>query len=744
MASRLLPAKLPSQRPAGCWPGRRDRRGRRGQLPLLLALLLALAPGRAAWAQPKSSPPPPAISTHNHLADSLLAALQVPEAGPGPDTARAKTALRLSAALAGTDTARAGRYARQALTLSTAAGFGYGQAHGWLQLSALALLRHDAAAARRYGARAAALAGGLSGLRPSGRVRRLRAGIANNQGSAAELGGQFAAAAGFYLQAAAWLAASSSGNRADAATLLTVYGNLGGCFVALGQPARAATYWRQAVALRTRTGPVPALLPAYLQLAALHLQRGQPDSAAQRLRAARPLLAGPGGLNSLYAGDYYGMLGQYQLQMRQPRPARQALNRALTYATAQGNAAAQARLLLGLGQLDEQLGDQGLARAHLLRSLALTELAGEPAQQLGPLEALGRLEEQAGQWQLALRYERRRQRLRDTLAGAVVRRQVNALEVQFRTRQQAQQLAALRRERQAQQQVLRQQRQLSTLYLVLLLTLAAAGALAFALRRHRRRLATQRREQDQAQAQAQLTTRAIVQGQEEERRRLARDLHDGLGGQLASVKLYLGAARRQATTQPAAAAALLAQSVEHLDGAIGELRQVARNLMPEALLMFGLAQALQDLCAAGPAAPAADAGSVAAPLVRLQVYGLDQRLPPATEVELFRLVQELLTNARRHAQARQVLVQLLRNGNELQLVVEDDGRGFEPATVRPGVGLRSIEARARYLGATLDVHSRPGQGTSVSLALALAPLAGGPAAPDSSPAPTFEGLALSS
>jgi signal transduction histidine kinase len=150
---------------------------------------------------------------------------------------------------------------------------------------------------------------------------------------------------------------------------------------------------------------------------------------------------------------------------------------------------------------------------------------------------------------------------------------------------------------------------------------------------------------------------------------------------------------------------------------------VARNLMPEALLSFGLDAALHDLCQA-----VQQAGAVQ---VQLITHGLTPRLPAATEVELYRMVQELLTNVLRHARAQQVLVQLMRHGHELHLVVEDDGQGFDTTAGRLGVGLRSVQARARYLGGSLEVQSQIGQGTTVSFALQLPPAAPTPLSPNS-------------
>ncbi|UOQ52783.1 tetratricopeptide repeat-containing sensor histidine kinase [Hymenobacter cellulosivorans] len=635
--------------------------------------------------------------------DSLRRALRTAPT----DTDRIKTTLRLSAALVATDTAQASQYARQALALSRRVGYDYGVAYGWLQLCTLAIIRHDNAAAAYYGQQAQTVADALQRRAPeASRLRRLRASIANNRGNVADHLGQYEASTRYYLQAANLLT-----QLGDSRTLLTVYCNLGNSFQVLGQPAQAVRYWRQAVTLGAGPPPAAELLPVYLQLASWHLSQGRPDSAGLTLQAARPL-AQPG---SLYTGEYYGTLAQYHLAGKRRPEARQAFAQAMPYLTQKGALGYQAKVLLGLGQLDAQAGNWAQARAQLQRSLVLSEQLADPQQMLENLDVLARVEEAAGQWQSALRYFQRGQRLRDTLAGTTVREQINQLETRYRTRQQTQQLRVARQLQAAQQEALDRQRQLNTIYLVLLGVLTAGVGLGLALLRYRQRLARRTREQQQAL----LTTRAMLQGQDEERRRVARDLHDGLGGMLSAVKLYLSSIRTRGGL-PSESAPLFDQSIDHLDSSIAELRRVARNLMPEALLSFGLAPALHDLCQA-----VQQAGSVP---VQLTTHGLTPRLAPATEVELYRIVQELLTNALRYARASQILVQLMRHDDELHLVVEDDGQGFDMHTNKLGVGLRSVQARAHYLGGTLQVQSEPGQGTSVSLELRLPASAATPAA----------------
>lgn len=631
--------------------------------------------------------------------DSLRAALRAEPT----DTGRAKTALRLSAALAATDTSQATRYARQALALSAHAGYSYGQAHAWLQLGALATLGHNYALAQTYSQRAEAVARQLA---PAARVLRLQASLANNQGTVAEHQGRYEAAVGHYLRAAAGLTRLPSAERA---ALPTVYSNLGNCWLVLGQPSRAAAYWRLALAQApsSATGQVPA----HLHLASLYVLRAHPDSAGPHLRAAAALLP----TAAMHAADYYTTLSEFYLARGQPLLARQALRQALA-TNRQGLGADSAKVLFALGQVARRLGQYAAARRYLARSLALTAHRASPQLLIDELAALGQLEEQAGQWRAALGHYQHSQHLRDSLASSAVRRQVNQLEAQYRSREQARQLRTLRREQQAQQLALHQQRRLSTLYLGLVLALAGLGLLGLGLLHYRQRLGRQQHSlhaqhlSQLAQEKALQVAQAVLEGQEEERTRVARDLHDGLGGLLATVRLYLGSACAQPHLPPAAAQ-LVAQSLTHLDNAIGELRRVARHLMPEAILTFGLARALEDLCEA--------ARQPGGPHVQLQLYGLAERLPLPTEAALYRMAQELLTNVHRHAQAQQVLVQVMRHPGALHLVVEDDGQGFEPCQQQAGVGLRSVRARAGYLGGTLEVQSAPGRGTTVSFELAL-------------------------
>lgn len=204
----------------------------------------------------------------------------------------------------------------------------------------------------------------------------------------------------------------------------------------------------------------------------------------------------------------------------------------------------------------------------------------------------------------------------------------------------------------------------------------------------------------------------LVTAREEERRRLRRDLHDGLGPQLASQTLTLSAARTLLRRDPEAADALLVEAMRHAQGAITDIRRLVYDLRPPALDDLGLVAALR-----------AQAAQYEPSGVRISVVA-PARLPPlpaAVEVACYRIAQEALTNVVRHAHAHssQVCLALQNSGAPaLLLEIADDGIGLD-GEHRPGVGLTSMRERAEELGGTCAVQGGTGEGTRVTARLPL-------------------------
>jgi len=200
----------------------------------------------------------------------------------------------------------------------------------------------------------------------------------------------------------------------------------------------------------------------------------------------------------------------------------------------------------------------------------------------------------------------------------------------------------------------------------------------------------------------------LVLAREEERRRLRRDLHDGLGPQLATLTLQMDAARNLLDSDPQQAGRVLAAVKAQTQAAIGDIRRLVYELRPPVLDQLGLVGALQEQ------AVRAASGSLA-----VQVIAPDDLppLPAAVEVAAYRIVSEALTNVVRHSQARRCAIWLCPD-DALYVAVDDDGVGV-PDSIRSGVGLASMRERAEELGGALRIERRPEGGTRVIARLPL-------------------------
>jgi len=224
------------------------------------------------------------------------------------------------------------------------------------------------------------------------------------------------------------------------------------------------------------------------------------------------------------------------------------------------------------------------------------------------------------------------------------------------------------------------------------LLLVAAGGLALNLY-----------EQRAADAKLRAMAQKVVHSQEDERSRVARELHDGISQLLLSVKFVCESALLQVERGSADAPQTLRHGIGLVQGVMRDVRRISHNLRPTLLDDLGLASALEQT--------AEEFGARTGVAVKTQVDSLP-RIPEAAATAMFRVAQEALGNVEKHADARQVWLQLLHSDAGLTLLLRDNGRGFDmPATlreVRAGLGLTNMRERIEMLGGRFQLESAPG------------------------------------
>ena len=194
---------------------------------------------------------------------------------------------------------------------------------------------------------------------------------------------------------------------------------------------------------------------------------------------------------------------------------------------------------------------------------------------------------------------------------------------------------------------------------------------------------------------------AMIEGQEKERQRIANDLHDDLGGLMATVKLHFNALKEKQSPE------LYDKTNKLLDKAYHKVRSVAHAKNSGVMAKKGLLKALNDMA------------KTVSQSNQLQVdvldHGLDERLENSLELTIFRIVQELITNVIKHANASEATIHITKHDDSLNIMVEDNGKGFDTKRIvkKSGMGIHSIDKRIENLGGTVTIESEIKKGTTI-------------------------------
>ncbi|MDJ1472782.1 tetratricopeptide repeat-containing sensor histidine kinase [Xanthocytophaga flava] len=300
--------------------------------------------------------------------------------------------------------------------------------------------------------------------------------------------------------------------------------------------------------------------------------------------------------------------------------------------------------------------------------------------------------------------------LSDSLYETKFQKDIVELETKYKNAENEKKIAVLQAAKEKSALESKNQRLLTGLLGASSLVLLSTALFALVLYRNSRKLSQQKelnyqqqlKETKQTQ-QIQLT-QALMQGEEKERKRLATDLHDGLGGMLAGIKINLS----RIAGNDGRSGSELDKILNQLDVSTNELRRIARNMMPESLLQLGLESALRDMC---------DSMTTDKTQISFEAFDIDTKLPKETQVNIYRIVQELLTNSIKHANASEIIVQCSQNESIFFITLEDNGQGFDPVAKgqKSGIGLTNIQNRVEYLKGKLDISSALSEGTTINI-----------------------------
>jgi two-component system, NarL family, sensor kinase len=485
-------------------------------------------------------------------------------------------------------------------------------------------------------------------------------------------------------------------------------------YLRLNNLEQATYYAEKDIALAEKGFNKMLQAQSYLQLIEILIVRKELSKASFYLDKIQPYM--PDSIEVMLNFGYYQKRGQVSYLQQKYDSSYAYYQEAAKQAQKLGHTINRASALYYLSLNSLKLGRLAEAKQYADENFALAEKINAKGGMINALLNLSDYYHQTGNHSKAYDYLEQAARLKDSLLSETNIKQANTLAAIYDANRKQDEIHRLHNEKELQASTVKQKSTLNNLFAATILALLFFGYFAYRNFKNGQKIANQRQEiQKQKIIELEkdkqlLTIEAMLKGQEEERSRVAKDLHDGLGGMLSGVKLsFINMRENMIMSEDGLAG--FERSVAMLDNTIGELRKVAHNLMPETLVRFGLDEALKDFCHSIQVSSGIK--------VIYQHFGEQRTLGSQADVTIYRIVQELVNNALKHANARQVIVQVTKNDTKTTITVEDDGKGFDVKILEldKGAGFENIRYRVNYFKGSIDVYSAPGDGTSVNIEL---------------------------
>jgi two-component system, NarL family, sensor kinase len=507
-------------------------------------------------------------------------------------------------------------------------------------------------------------------------------------------------------------ALEASNDRTKNEGIATAYNNIASCYYDLKNFAKAVEYDKASIDYRLRDNNEEMVAVSYIFVSDDFDNLQQFDSAFFYLNKAKPIVEKfkKNSLNVHYfdivaqtfrlKGDYEKAIAAYTQLIEETKKVNDAFQ------------IMRCHKMIGICYAG--LKDYNNARKFFLLALPVAAEKNSPKERIEILQELVTVEEKSADIGKAFIYLKQLNVIKDSLKNDEINKTIAELDTKYQSERKEKEIVSLAKDKKIQGLSIRQKSTLNYILAGSLVGLLITGFLVYRSIRQRQLLIKKETELQQQRIRELEKDRQLVavdsmlKGQEEERSRLAKDLHDGLGGLLSGVKFSLSNMKDNLVVTPENMA-VFERSLDMIDTSIRELRRVAHNMMPEILTKFGLDEAVKEYCNTINATKLIT--------VKYQSHGMETRIDNATEIIIYRIVQELLNNILKHAGSSEAFVQLIKENHRLNVVVEDNGKGFDKGLSEnnKGVGLANIRSRVEYLKGQLDIHSEQGKGTLVNI-----------------------------
>ncbi|OSZ77626.1 hypothetical protein CAP36_14740 [Chitinophagaceae bacterium IBVUCB2] len=477
---------------------------------------------------------------------------------------------------------------------------------------------------------------------------------------------------------------------------------------------QAIVYATKNVTLATQGADTIMQVQAHLSLAEIYLRNNELALATIYLDKMKPYMPDP--VQLMINSGYYMNRGLIYFMEQQYDSSIFYYQKAYEVAAASRHNDNKTAALYYLSKAALQSGKTELAKKYADENLAVADKINAKIGKINALLNLSDYYHEINDNAKAYTFLANAAALKDSLSVEANLNQMNTLAAVYESDKKEKEIIQLQSEKEIQTASVKQKSLLNKFFIGSIIALLFFGYLGYINFKKNQQLTKQEQELQQQKIielekdKQLLTINAMLKGQEEERSRIAKELHDGIGSLLSGTKMsFINVKEHIALSVENKT--MFDRSVSMLDNTIGDLRKVAQNLMPETLVKFGLEDALRDFCRSMQSLPAVK--------ILYQQFGENRKLENTAEVYIYRIIQELVNNAVKHANASEIIVQLTMHEHKISITVEDNGKGFDKykLATTSGNGMTNLQYRVQYFNGKLDIVSSPGNGTSVNIQL---------------------------
>ena len=380
--------------------------------------------------------------------------------------------------------------------------------------------------------------------------------------------------------------------------------------------------------------------------------------------------------------------------------------KALALAKKSGSLQVEVQCLNFLGVYYKERGNYTKAEKYFIEAIGISTTHGYLDRQSVLYHNLSDLYEKKGQMSSSLRYFKLYKSISDSILNESKFKIISELHTKYEKKNDETRILQLRNEmanKELEKEDIRLERNTilgtgTTLIIILILSLVI-----YRIRNRKNKVISEQKIQQLEDEKNLLEAQSVIVGQENERKRIAQELHDGIGVLISTAKIHFGKVLKN--TKDSATLDLVKKADKLLKDAGEEVRGISHNMMPGVLSKFGLADAIEDLFD-----EVADSGKVE---VDIDLKVMEERLPENTEVMLFRVVQEMVNNTLKYAEAKHITISAKKQNSYLHLQYTDDGKGFDEKAVlqNKSLGISGIRSRINFLKGKVQLKSSEGKGT---------------------------------